>query len=102
MQFLLSHVHDLYGILDQALVWIRSCLSDRLRVNTETLSDKQEVNFGVPQGSILKSILYCLYTKPVSDTIHRFGLLHYLYAGDTYNSILPLKSKTVLMTNFMI
>ena len=27
--------------------------------------------------------LYCLYTKPVSDIIQRFGLLHHSYADDT-------------------
>ena len=54
------------------------------RINIKgTLSDKQELNFGVPQGSILEPILYCLYTKPVPDIIHCFGLLHHSYADDT-------------------
>ena len=48
-----------------------------------TLSDKQERNFGVRQGLVLGTILYCLYTKPVSDIIHRFGLLHHSYTDDT-------------------
>ena len=39
--FLLACLRDMYGIHDQALAWIRSYLSDRLRVNIkETLSDK--------------------------------------------------------------
>ena len=83
--FLLSRLRDMYGINDQALAWVRSYLSDRLpRINIKgTLSDKQELNFGGPQGSVLGPILYCLYTKPVSDIIHRFGLLHHSYAEDT-------------------
>ena len=41
---LLSRLHDMYGIHDQALAWIRSYLSDRLqRVNIKgLLSVKQE------------------------------------------------------------
>ena len=42
------------------------------------LSDRlQQINIkGTP-------ILYCLYTKPVSDIIHRFGLLHHPCADGT-------------------
>ena len=69
--FVLSRLHDMYGIHYKTLAWIRSYLSDRLqRVNIKrTLLD-----FGVPHGSVLGLILYSLYTKPVSDIIHRFGL----------------------------
>lgn len=75
----------MYGIHGQALAWISSYLSDRLqRVNIKgTLSDTQELSFGLLQGSVLWPILYCLYTKPVSDIIRRFGLLHHSYADDT-------------------
>ena len=38
------------------------------------LSDKQELSFGVPQVSVLEPILYCLYTKLMSDIIQRFKL----------------------------
>ena len=71
--------------LSAAFAWIRSYLSDRLqRVNTTgTLSDKQRLSFGVPYGLVLGQILYCLYTKPVFDTIWHLGLLHHSYADDT-------------------
>ena len=71
----------MYGIHDHALAWIRS-YSQRVNIKG-TLSDKQEQNFGVPQGYVLGPILYCLYTKPVSDIIQRFGLWHHSYADDT-------------------
>ena len=43
----------------------------------------QELDFGVPQGSVLGPIIYCMYTKPVSDIIERHGLSHHSYADDT-------------------
>ena len=72
---------EMYEIYDQALVRINSCLSDKLqRVHTKgTLSDTQGLGFGVPQGSVLGPILYCLFTKPVSDIVH-FVLLYHSYA----------------------
>ena len=82
---LISCLRDMYGIHDQAPARIRSYLSDRLqRVNIKiTLSDNQELSFGVPRGSVRGLILYCLYTEPVSDIIQRFGLLHHSTADDT-------------------
>ena len=43
----------------------------------------QELDFGVPQGSVLGTRIYCMYTKPVSDIIQRHGLSHHSYADDT-------------------
>ena len=69
-------LRDMYGIHDQTLVWIRSYLSDRLqRVNVIVVVFHRFLFFG--------PILYCLHTKSVSDSIHRFGLLYHSYADDT-------------------
>ena len=46
-------------------------------------SDTQELSFGVPQGSVVRTSLYCLYTKPVSYLIRRVSLHLHLYADDT-------------------
>ena len=79
---LLSCLRDMYGIHDQALVWIRSYLSDKLqRVNIkETLSDKQELSFGVHRGpfsgrSCTASILNLC---PISFNVLVFYIIHML------------------------
>ena len=48
-----------------------------------SVSVDQELDFGVPQGSVLGPKMYCMYTKPVIDIIQRHGLSHHSYADDT-------------------
>ena len=48
-----------------------------------SVSVDQELDFGVPQGSVLSPRIYYMYTKPVSDIIQRHGLSHHSYADDT-------------------
>ena len=68
-----------------ALDWFRSYLTGRIQrviIEYSVLVD-QELDFGVPQGSVLGPRIYCMYTKPVSDIIQRHGLSHHSYADDT-------------------
>ena len=65
---LLRRLSTRFGIRGRALDWFVSYLSDRtqyVKVN-DTLSKSLYLTQGVPQGSVLGSILYSLYTSPSS------------------------------------
>ena len=66
-----------YGITGDALDWFRSYLTGRIQhvVIDDAVSGDQELGFGVPQGSVLGPKIYCMYTKPVSDSIQRMDCL---------------------------
>ena len=74
-----------YGITGNALDWFKSYLTGRIQrvVIEDSVSVDHELDFGVPQGSVLGPRIYCMYTKPVSDIIQRHGLSHHSYADDT-------------------
>ena len=82
---LLSRLCNVYGITGNALDWSRSYLTGRIQrvVIEDSVSIDQELGFGVPQGSVLGTKIYCMYTKPVSDIIQWHGLSHHSYADDT-------------------
>ena len=82
---LLSRFCNVYGITGDAFDWFRSYLTGRIQrvVIEDSVSVDQELDFGVPQGSVLGPRIYCMYTKPVSDIIQRHGLSHHSYADDT-------------------
>ena len=82
---LLSQMFNVYGITDNAFDWFRSYLTGRIRrvFIEDAVTVDQELGFGVPQGSVLGTKIYCMYAKPVSDIIQRHGLYHHSYADGT-------------------
>ena len=70
-QILLSSLENFLGIRSTvtALQWFRSYLLDRKqRVLVNSFSSSL-LKFGVPQGSVLESVLFDLYATPLSDFI---------------------------------
>ena len=82
---LLNLLNKRFGICGSALDWIRSYLSDRqqcILIDGET-SEKLNLSYGVPQGSVLGPILFTIYTTPLGDIVRKHGLTFHLYADDT-------------------
>ena len=47
------------------------------------LSTPQLLLCAVPQGSVLGTLLFTMYTTPFSSIITAFGLKHHVYSDDT-------------------
>ena len=47
------------------------------------LSELNELAFGVPQGSVLGPIAFCIYTVPLGAILRHYDILYHIYADDT-------------------
>ena len=83
---LLSRLEKRFGITGTVLNWFKSYLCNRsqfISIN-QSHSTKRDLLVGVPQGSVLgPSLLYLLYSAPISDVIAKRQLNYHLYADDT-------------------
>ncbi len=68
---LLIRLENFLGISKSALAWFKSYLSDRhqfVAVNEEA-SYRSQVQYAVPQGSVLGPLLFMLYMLPLGYTV---------------------------------
>ena len=77
---LLSRLNPGYGIKGNVLHWFVSHLKERRQfIQVENArSSSVELQWGVPQGSVLDPILYILYAAPLGDIIRKHGLQFHL------------------------
>ena len=91
------------GICGSALRLIRSYFSNRTqRVQIDgILSDLASLLCGLPQGSVLGPMKFCLYLLPLGAILRHYNIGYHIYADDTQLYILfkckdPLESLTKL------
>ena len=93
---LLDRLNVYFGINELALGWFKSYLSGRTHLVKvgSTLSHHAVLQYGVPQGSVLRPILFSLYTMPISSIIHAHSSINYHFnANDIQIYITPFTSK---------
>ena len=73
------------GICGNALILIKSYFSNRTqRVQIDNvLSDFANIICGVPQGSVLGPLKFCLYLLPLSAILRYHNIGYHVYADDT-------------------
>jgi len=85
-----------FGIGGVALDCFQSYLSGRTycaRIDNVTL-DISQLKYGLPQGSVIGTILFSMYTSPTADIIWKHDLKYHCYADDPeiYISVDPTQS----------
>ena len=82
---LLTRLTSNFGISGSALSLIASYLSNRSQsVSIQShLSISASISTGVPQGSVLGPLLFCLYTTPLTYLFSDSPVSYHLYADDT-------------------
>ena len=81
---LLNRLSKCFGINNTAFSWFKSFLSNRsqcISVNN-CVSEPCLLSSGLPHGSVLASLLFTLYMKPLASLISNFGFDYHFYADD--------------------
>ena len=72
------------GLGGTALMWFESYLRERTQavVIRDSTAPSIEVQQGVPQGSVLRPILFTIYTLALGDIVRHHDLNGHIYADD--------------------
>jgi len=82
---LYNRLENMFGIKGTALQFFISYLVDRyqqVQIN-EVISERIQLETGVPQGSVLGPLLFLCYMRPLALLIEKHGVMYHGYADDT-------------------
>ena len=84
-RLVLDRLCNRFGFRGQVLKWFEFYLQNRKQfvMIDGVKSDVKDLQFGVPQGSVLGPILYSLYISSLGDIERHHGLEFHPYADDT-------------------
>ena len=79
--FLENHI----GLGGHALDFFKSYLADRTQcVSVKgVMSEMNRLIYGVPQGSVLGPVEFCIYTLPLSTILKHYKIHYHIYPDDT-------------------
>ena len=82
--FLAHRLHTDIGFTDTVLQWSSSYLTDFTHYVSLSnhCSAFTHIHSGVPQGSVLGSMLFTMYNKPLSAIIDSHSIIHHSFADD--------------------
>ena len=83
------------GLKSSALAYIESYLANRLQsiVITDIDSSPANLDYSVPQGSVLGPLLFSLFVVPTEDSIITHGLQSMIFADDTQMHLVMRRSE---------
>ena len=80
---ILTQKLNMYGIKENELKWFRSYLTEKKQTTkvNGTKSDELNIEFGVPQGSILGALLFIIYINDMPRILKRCKIILYPDVG---------------------
>ena len=102
-ELLLNCLKFRFGITDTVLKWLESYLTGRHQSEIisgatdpdQKRSDMAGLAQGVPQGSVLRPILFTLYITPLGDICRKHRVIFHSYADDQQNYLSFSPANTV-------
>ena len=83
---LLNRLQYMYGITGAAFNWFQSYIEQRNKQVCvgDSLSQRRPVTSGVPQGSVLDTRLFTMYTYPLALIFYKHKVEYHSYTDDTH------------------